>query len=154
MDLRARSFPCLLMAVVLGQWYAARPANACGGCFTRTDSSSPTVVTGHQMAVALSPARTVLWDQIVYDGAPEDFSWVLPVQGAARLELASDAWFDMLQGTTAVRVSSPPYRCSPGFSGDSGGGGCGSTTGGGSSSSSSGAFSSAPPPVQVVHRET
>src|SRR5262249_14386270 len=38
-------------------------AAACGGCFHGPNNSTPSVVTGHRMALAISPARTVLWDQ-------------------------------------------------------------------------------------------
>ena len=45
-------------------------AQACGGCFHSADESQPSVVTGHRMALSISPIRTVLWDQIEYTGEP------------------------------------------------------------------------------------
>ncbi|HEY2410275.1 MAG TPA: hypothetical protein VGI10_29925, partial [Polyangiaceae bacterium] len=71
-------------------------ARACGGCFHGPPpvTSESTVVTGHRMAYAISAERTVLWDQIQYQGAPEDFAWVLPVKPGATLELSHDAWFE------------------------------------------------------------
>jgi hypothetical protein len=79
-----------------------------------------TVVTGHRMAFATSGTRTVLWDQITYAGDPTEFSWVLPVKGSVKIEAASDAWFEALDGVTNARVSGPPLNC---FT-RTGGGGC------------------------------
>lgn len=117
---------------------ASAEAWACGGCFTLQQNES-TVVTGHRMAMAISPTQSVLWDQIQYSGNPAEFSWVLPVKPGAVLELAHDAWFEALDGTTGEQSQSPFVTC--GFGGakndDSGFGcGCGSkvtaatTTGG------------------------
>src|SRR5262245_52607949 len=85
----------------------SRPAAACGGCVPPPPGpvTQTTVVTGHRMAFAVSSERTVLWDQIKYDGAPEDFSWVLPVRPGSTIEAASDAWFEALDGFTNNRVT-------------------------------------------------
>ncbi|MSP25258.1 MAG: DUF2330 domain-containing protein [Myxococcales bacterium] len=89
-------------------------AHACGGCFVAP--SENTVVTGHRMAVSISLTQSVLWDQIEYAGAPEEFSWVLPVKKGARLELANDAWFEALDAATTTRVTAPFVSCpSSGF---------------------------------------
>src|SRR5262245_23825194 len=73
-------------------------ARACGGCFTGGGES--TLVTGHRMALSVSTERTVLWDQIQYQGDPEEFAWVLPVKPGATIELASDAFFEALDAAT------------------------------------------------------
>jgi hypothetical protein len=70
-----------------------------------------TVVTGHRMAFATSGTRTVLWDQIRYTGNPSEFSWVLPIKGDAKLEAATDAWFESLETVTNSRVSAPMLNC-------------------------------------------
>ena len=70
-------------------------AAACGGCFV--PASQNTVVTGHRMAVSISPTQSVLWDQIQYAGDPAEFSWVLPVKKGARLEVGDDAFFEVLE---------------------------------------------------------
>ncbi|MCZ7677501.1 MAG: DUF2330 domain-containing protein [Sandaracinaceae bacterium] len=80
-------------------------ASACGGCFA--PQGSPTVVTRHQMAVALSPAETTLWDQIEYAGNPEDFVWVLPVRGGVPVELAENAFFEALEQATRITMQAP-----------------------------------------------
>src|SRR5262245_48036821 len=74
-------------------------ARACGGCFSGGGES--TLVTAHRMALAVSTERTVLWDQIQYQGQPEEFAWVLPVRPGATVELASDAFFEALDGATS-----------------------------------------------------
>src|SRR5262245_45713297 len=87
--------------LALGLAFAVpRTAEACGGCFG--PQSSPTLVTGHRMAFAISDAQTVLWDQFEYTGNPEDFSWVLPVRPGAYVELAEDAWLTSLDAFTST----------------------------------------------------
>ena len=81
-------------------------ARACGGCFT--GGGDPTIVTGHRMALSISMDQTVLWDQIRYQGDPEEFAWVLPVRPGATIELASNAFFEALDAATTVNVFPPP----------------------------------------------
>lgn len=105
---------------------APSTSRACGGCFHPISISDSTVVTGHRMAFAVSDERTVLWDQFEYSGAPEDFSWVLPVLPGAVLEESTDAWFEALETVTQTQVTSPQIQCA---SASGGGVGCGSTAG-------------------------
>jgi hypothetical protein len=130
---------------------AARSAAACGGCFG--PPTSPTLVTGHRMAFAISETQTVLWDQFQYQGNPEDFSWVLPVRPGAYVEVADDAWLATLDAFTSPTVIPPQLNCSSSASG--GGCSCGSMAassddGRGLSADSP---SAGPPGVQVVRRE-
>jgi hypothetical protein len=92
-------------------------ARACGGCFTRPTEN--TIVTDHRMAFAVSPAQTVLWDQIEYSGDPKDFSWVLPVRAGAVVELSHDEWFEALDAMTRPVITGPSRNC-----GQSGAPGC------------------------------
>ncbi len=96
-------------------------AEACGGCFV--SPSQTTVVTGHRMAISISTTQSVLWDQIQYSGDPSEFSWVLPIKQGARVEVANDAFFEVLDAGTAVTVQAPPEGCAP----QGGGFGCGSS---------------------------
>jgi hypothetical protein len=104
----------------------SRDAYACGGCFhgepppNTPPSVTASVVTGHRMALSISPQQTVLWDQVQYAGDPKDFAWVLPVGPGAVIEQASDAWFESLEAVTATRVESRVITCPPVF-GDSNG---------------------------------
>lgn len=88
-----------------------REALACGGCFHGVDEATPSVVTGHRMALAMSKERTVLWDQVEYAGEPSDFAWVLPVGEGAYIEEADDAFFEALEAVTATRVMSTVLTC-------------------------------------------
>lgn len=128
---------------------APRPAAACGGCFAPPPvDASPSLVTSHRMAFAVSPTRTVLWDQFAYTGDPKDFSWVLPVRPGAYVEESTDAWFEALEAFTVPRVLSPPLSCARSDESFS----CGS-----SSSDSLAASGSAGPVnggVTVVHQGT
>ena len=95
---------------------ADRDARACGGCFTGGGES--TLVTAHRMALSVSTERTVLWDQIRYQGEPEEFAWVLPVRPGATVELSSDAFFEALDAATTTSVNRPPDAvCQPPGSG-------------------------------------
>jgi hypothetical protein len=105
--------------------FVARDARACGGCYHRPSETETTVVTGHRMVLSVSTTQTVLWDQIEYDGDPSEFAWVLPVKQGARVELATDAWFETLDAATSVHVVSPPLDCAP-APGARSSGGCGS----------------------------
>jgi hypothetical protein len=86
-------------------------ARACGGCFG--PGTQTTIVTGHRMALAISTAQTVLWDQIKYAGSPSEFAWVLPVRSGAVLELSNDAWFETLDAATSEQIAPPPQNCGP-----------------------------------------
>lgn len=88
-------------------------ARACGGCFHPEDQppEQSSVVLAHRMALSISTDVSVLWDQVQYTGSPGEFAWVLPVKPGARLEVASDAWFEALEAATGVRVAPPTIQC-------------------------------------------
>jgi MYXO-CTERM domain-containing protein len=96
----------------------ARDAQACGGCFhepTGPTETDGTIVTDHRMVLSISPAQTVLWDQIQYTGNPSSFAWVLPVRPGARIELSDDAWIASLDAATQTVIVGPTPSC--GFGG-------------------------------------
>jgi Uncharacterized protein conserved in bacteria (DUF2330) len=101
-------FPALALAG-LSMFGMTHEAEACGACIP--PPSVNTVVTGHRMALSVSPKQTVLWDQIEYSGAPESFAWVLPVKPGASIQLSSDAWFDTLDAATNTQIFQPPISC-------------------------------------------
>jgi hypothetical protein len=116
-----------------------------------------TVVTAHRMAFAFSTARTVLWDQIQYAGAPRDFSWVLPIRGDAQLEVAEDAWFESLEAVTSTRVSPPQLNCFTQVGSSNGGcscGGMGDDSAASFDPSGSPGAMTTPPGVTVEHEGT
>lgn len=101
---------CLLASAIATSLLTTTPqAQACGGCFV-TDTEN-TVVTGHRMALSLSPTQSVLWDQIQYAGDPAEFSWVLPVKAGATLSVGNNAFFEVLEAGTSVAVGNPPEGC-------------------------------------------
>lgn len=121
-------------------------SEACGGCFG--PASALTTVTGHRMAFAVSEERTVLWDQFEYTGAPEDFSWVLPVLPGAYLEASTDAWFESLETVTQTRVLAPTLTCAQAS------GGCGVMRSAGADSAASDGSGFYGTDVKVIHRGT
>lgn len=131
-------------AIVVSTLLVPAAAEACGGCFVQ--QSGNTVVTGHRMALSISPQQTVLWDQFQYAGDAEDFAWVLPIKPGARVELSSDAWFEVLEAGTVTTVLSPQINCG----GSSGGFGCGAQADSAGSLSAEGTNDA----VTVVHQGT
>jgi hypothetical protein len=103
------------LAVGVAALCVSSDARACGGCFAApqppNSSAPPPLVTSHRMALSISTEQTVLWDQIRYAGEPSEFAWVLPVKPGARIELASDAWFDVLDAATSPLVVPPEVEC-------------------------------------------
>ncbi len=147
----------LLIAASAAAALPVREAQACGACFA--PPSSPTVVSGHRMVMSISTDQTVLWDQIQYQGEPEDFAWVLPVKPGARVEEASDAFFETLEAMTRTTVLSPPVSCvfddGDYYGGEDGcSGGCGALAAGDDGEGYGGASSGGPPadPVEVIHQ--
>ncbi|MBX3230315.1 MAG: DUF2330 domain-containing protein [Labilithrix sp.] len=113
-----------------------RDAVACGGCFhpatpivSGTETTS--VVTDHRMVFKVSTNETILWDQVRYTGAPEEFAWVLPVREGARIELSRDEFIGALEAATRTTVRGPVRTCRTAnggtrtVGGDDSGGGCG-----------------------------
>lgn len=86
-------------------------ADACGGCFAPPETQQ--VVTDHRMVMAIHADESILWDQFRYTGRPQDFSWILPVRGEVRVELASGAFFDQLDAITALQLQPPPRPVCP-----------------------------------------
>lgn len=138
----ATSVSCALLTPAASQ--------ACGGCFGPPSFSATTTVTGHRMAFAVSDERTVLWDSFEYTGAPEDFSWVLPVLPGAYLEESTDAWFETLEAGTKTNVTSPALNCASPGGGDLG---CGSASSDSASFASGNGYDSGNG-VQVLHQGT
>jgi len=107
--LRGLGAPAAAGLILLAHLAVPTDARACGGCFhDPTPTGSPMVVDAHRMVLRVSPEGTVLWDQIVYEGEPTEFVWVLPVASAARVELAEEAFFDALTETTRITLRGPP----------------------------------------------
>lgn len=135
----------LAATAILSATLVTSDADACGGCFI--PATDPTVVTGHRMAISVSPDQTVLWDQIQYAGDPAEFAWVLPVKKGAYIEVASDAWFETLEALTQVEVVQPQVTCDQPASL-----GCGASFA--DAASAEGTGSGGGIPVDILHRGT
>jgi hypothetical protein len=87
---------------------ATAPADAFGLLQAGAGTSE---VRAHRIALAVSPDRTVLWDELSYTGAPGEFLWLLPVLPGTTFEVANPAWFDALEAVTRARVSAISPEC-------------------------------------------
>jgi hypothetical protein len=133
-DIRGARKAVAIAAAAFSVWLADVPrANACGGCFHQVTVMDPqqkesTVVTDHRMAFSISKQRTVLWDQIRYQGNPSEFVWALPVKPGTVVELSSDQWMGALDALTQPTILSPPRYSTVDYGGG-GGGACASSSG-------------------------
>lgn len=113
--MRSRFLPIAAGAIASAVALAApcHDAHACGGgTLYPTDSETISgAVDGHRIVLSLSTTQTVLWDQITYKGNSKDFAWVMPVPEGSSLALASDAWLEALDATTATRIAGPLLDC-------------------------------------------
>lgn len=107
--MRLRFVSAALVTASLSLFGQTHDADACGACLVPPSDS--TVVTGHRMALSISPKQTVLWDQIEYSGSPDAFAWVLPVKPGAIVQLSNDAWFDTLDAATTTQIFQPQINC-------------------------------------------
>lgn len=99
-----------------------RRADACGACFGPPGTF--TAVSNHRMVIALGVDETVLWDQFIYSGQPQDFAWVLPVPSPdVTVEIASERFVDTLDRETTPQVSPALSECGGGAGCDGFGGG-------------------------------
>lgn len=110
--MRLRFVLPVLVAASFSTFGVTHHADACGACIPPPGEN--TIVTGHRMALSMSPKQTVLWDQIEYTGAPASFAWVLPVKPGAVIQLSNDAWFDTLDAATNTQIFQPQIQCADG----------------------------------------
>jgi hypothetical protein len=155
--LRTLALSCAALMGV-SSFLLASDAHACGGCFHPIDDPETTVVTGHRMALSISPTQTVLWDQVEYTGNPAEFAWVLPIKEGATLELGTNAWFEALDAATSTRVIAPNLNCFQAFPPSDGGGSgfscCYASDSAGQFESNAFPGDDNASPVTVVKRET
>ena len=147
--MRHLALPITLTAAAVAAIVCAAPrrAEACGGCLSPVEAV--TTVDSHRMVVALGVEETVLWDQIIYSGDPEDFVWVLPVTGPeVSVELADPAFFDWID-TASSPVVQPANPVQTFCGGNNTGFGCG-----GGDVAADGAGDSPSDAVEVTNRET
>ncbi|MCP4449718.1 MAG: DUF2330 domain-containing protein [Myxococcales bacterium] len=83
---------CLFASILASP---SNEAEACGGCVAPPGTFSS--VQSHRMVVKLGLEESILWDQFIYTGAPEEFAWILPVPSADTVvELADSEFIDVI----------------------------------------------------------
>ena len=95
----------LMTTFVLLPLLAERRAHACGGAFF--EDPTTVHVTAHRMAISIAADRTIIWDQIQYQGDPKDFAFVFPVPPGSSVELGDDAWLTALDAYTSPVIYAP-----------------------------------------------
>lgn len=124
---------------------APTPAAACGGFFCDAGTQSPIYQAGERILFSQLDGITTMHIEVVYEGDPTGFAWILPLPDLPRdlegnplpLDEAvgvSPSWmFDHLQGSTnplfSVNWGTFPAVCDFAQSGAGGGGGAGGGTG-------------------------
>lgn len=96
---------CCLLGVLLA--WPGKDAHACGGCVAPPGTFS--AVDSHRMVIKLGIEESILWDQFIYSGAPEEFAWILPVPTPETVvEIADVEFIDVIDQETSPIVLSPP----------------------------------------------
>jgi hypothetical protein len=65
------------------------------------------------MLLSVSTTQTTLYDQILYQGSPSSFAWVLPIHGEVTVGLSADVLFNSVDVLTATQITPPPPSCAP-----------------------------------------
>ena len=60
-----------------------------------------------EIAIASTPSRTTRWARLRVTGSASAFVWIVPVRPGAMLDVATDAWIEALEASTAPRVLPP-----------------------------------------------
>jgi len=87
----------LVLLALLGAMSHTMPASACGGLFCQ---NIPVNQAGEQILFHQDGDYITAMVRILYEGAAEDFSWVVPVPDTPELSTGSDTFFDELDNST------------------------------------------------------
>ncbi len=130
---------------------APSAADACGGFFC---SNVPVDQAGENILFVLDEGRVTAHIQIAYQGAAEDFSWVVPVSAVPEIDVGTDEVFDVLamQTTPQAWARWEGVDCDEGYYGYGGWGGDADSDA--DAASSGGGDDSGPPPVRIVSAGT
>lgn len=90
-----RPVPVLCSALALA---LSADASACGGFFCNRDF--PIDQAAERIVFAVERGEVTTHVQIAYEGAADDFAWIVPTPGVPELEVSSDALFTTLQQLT------------------------------------------------------
>lgn len=85
---------------------------ACG-CVATTDVVTPTLQAGERILFAVKDGKVTAHVQIQYQGAAEDFAWLVPVPAVPEVRVGHDAVFAALEAETAptFTVTRNPAFC-------------------------------------------
>ncbi|MCA1665013.1 MAG: DUF2330 domain-containing protein [Myxococcales bacterium] len=121
------------VAITLGSIGDAR---ACG-CFAQPSAANPVVQAGERILFAHENDQVIAYIQIKYQGAADQFGWIVPLPSVPTLELGTDALFTMLDNSTLpqYRLSRQQNYCG-GIQTISNGGGCSALSLGGDDTTS------------------
>ncbi len=97
-----RRMGAVLLAAIVAGGSTPVPTRACGGFFC---TLVPIVQTAEQIIFRQDGSQITAVVQIQYQGAAEDFSWVVPVPGVPQLSTGSDLLFTQLE-----RQTRPQFR--------------------------------------------
>ncbi|NJK89124.1 MAG: DUF2330 domain-containing protein [Myxococcales bacterium] len=107
-----KTLPLLPSTLLAAAWLATpSEADACG-CFAPPDPSVPVVQAGERIVFALEGRHVVAHIQIQYEGAAEEFGWLLPVPSVPEFSLGTEELF-----TRVLNSTQPRYRLNRTFSG-------------------------------------
>ena len=82
----------------------ATDARACG-CFAMGSTAQPVVQAGERILFAHEGDQVIAYIQIKYQGAADQFGWIVPLPTVPTLEVGTDELFTMLDNSTL-----PQYR--------------------------------------------
>jgi hypothetical protein len=100
---KVRFFAAAIAAALL--FCPSSPARAQGAVLHPKNESDPTTLDA-EMAVASTPYGNTRWARIHVAG-PSRVLWVVPARPGAAIDLASHAWLDALDESSALRIQPP-----------------------------------------------
>lgn len=119
--------------VAAGSFAVPRDAAACG-CFAMSSPAAPVVQAGERILFAHENGQVIAYIQIKYQGAADQFAWLVPLPSIPTLEVGTDELFTALDGTTLPQylLTRVNQTCSGGSTStttdeSSGGFGCGAS---------------------------
>jgi hypothetical protein len=94
-------FPLLAVAVV-----ATQPSDAAAcGCFARPNAATPVVQAGERILFAHEGDEVIAYIQIKYQGAADQFAWIVPLPSVPTVEVGTDELFTIVDNNTLPSYS-------------------------------------------------
>jgi uncharacterized protein DUF2330 len=121
--------PLIAAAAIAAVAAHASDARACG-CFAQPSAATPVVQAGERILFAHEGDQVIAYIQIKYQGAADQFGWLVPLPSIPTLEVGTDELFSTLDSTTLpqYQLNRTFQYCGGGSSTSSstnGSGGCG-----------------------------